>query len=169
MTWCTICYVLVCLTFVNHLHIELGGMQFCSAVLFLLCGLNDYKVSFDFDYSPERSVEVVFMEDLQPKSHSSDGETKSSDLPLHENTGTWVKKNACSYSGLMCQILKYWAPTEGCLFEEGLESALRLSVCRQQLSMIEVPCRFGAGIPQMEFSIWSELVVSSMLKSPDGF
>ncbi|MGH0173381.1 UNVERIFIED_CONTAM: hypothetical protein FKN15_067962 [Acipenser sinensis] len=76
--------------------------------------------------------EVDFMEDLQPKSHTSDVETRPSDSTMHENSGTGVQKNGSRCSGRMSQNLKYLAVAEGSLFAEGLESGTRMSVCRQQ-------------------------------------
>ena len=76
--------------------------------------------------------EVVFMEELQPKSHTSDVGTRPSDSSMHKNIGTGVQKNGSRCSGLMSQNLKYLAVAEGSLFVEGLESGTIMSVCRQQ-------------------------------------
>lgn len=76
--------------------------------------------------------EVVFMEELWPKSHTSDVETRLSDSTMHENIGTGVQKNGSRCSGLMSQNLKYLAVAGGSLFAEGLESGTIMSVCRQQ-------------------------------------
>ena len=57
--------------------------------------------------SGEVWLKVVFMRDLQPKSYTSDIETRR-------------------------QNLKNIAVAEGSLFSEGLESNTMMSVCRQQ-------------------------------------
>lgn len=58
---------------------------------------------------------MVFMEELHPKSHTSDVRTSVSSM--HENIGTGSR-----YSGLMSQNLKYEAVEEENLFVEELES-----------------------------------------------
>ena len=71
--------------------------------------------------------EVVFMEELQPKSHTSDMETRPSDSTKHENIETGVQKHGSRCSGLMSQNQKYLAVEEGSLFAEGLESGTIMS------------------------------------------
>ena len=58
------------------------------------------------------------MEELQPKSQTSDMETRPSDSTMHENIGTGVQTNGSRCSGLMSQKLKYLAVEEGSLFAE---------------------------------------------------
>ena len=60
--------------------------------------------------------EVVFMEELQPKSHTSDIETRPSDSTMHKNIGTGVQKNGSRCSGLMTQNFKYLPVAEDRLF-----------------------------------------------------
>ena len=72
------------------------------------------------------------MEELQPKSHTSDMESRPSDSTVQETIGTGVQKNGSRCSGLMSQKLKYLAVEEGSLFAEGLECGTIMSVCRQQ-------------------------------------
>ena len=46
-----------------------------------------------------------------------------------------------------------------------LDSGTIMTVCEQQWSMVEVPCKFGAAFQQMELEIWSGLMVSSILRN----
>lgn len=52
--------------------------------------------------------ELVFMEEMQPKSSSTEVKTRSSNSSMHENIGTGVQKNGNRCSGQMSQNLKYF-------------------------------------------------------------
>lgn len=70
--------------------------------------------------SEEVWPEVVFREELQPESHSSNVETRPSDSTMHKNLGTGVQKNGSRCSELMNQNFKHLAVAEGRLFAEKL-------------------------------------------------
>lgn len=44
-----------------------------------------------------------------------------------------------------------------------------ISVCRQQWSMVQVPCKFGAAFLQMELKIWSGLMAFLMLRNTSRY
>lgn len=78
---------------------------------------------------------------------------------------TGVQINGSRCPGPMSQNFKYLAAVEGSLFAKGLQSCTRMTVCRQQWSMVEGPCKSGAAFLQTELGIWSELLVSSVLNN----
>lgn len=86
---------------------------------------------------------------LVAKSHTFNMETR----PMHENTITGAQKNGSRCSGLMIvkvynsfqvQIWIVYDCNRKKFIEKCLESGTRMSNCRQQWSVMKVPCRFGA-------------------------
>lgn len=65
----------------------------------------------------------------------------------------------------MSQNLKYLAVAAGNLFAEGLERGTVMSISRQHGSVVEVPCKTGVPFLLMELEIWSDLMVSLMLRN----
>lgn len=90
--------------------------------------------------------EMVFTEELQPNTHNCNMGS-SSNSTINENTGTVVQTNGSRCSGPMSENL---AVAEGSLFHEGLVSSTIMSVCKQQLSMVDVPYKFGTVILQFD-------------------
>lgn len=97
--------------------------------------------------SREIWLEVVSRKDLQQK--------ESQD---HTITRTGMQHRG---SGLMRPNVKYLALEEGSLFITGLKNIARMNVCRQQWSMVEVPCKFLAALLQLVLRIWSQLMALS--------
>lgn len=79
-------------------------------------------------------------------------ETMLSDSTMHNYTGNECKRLTAGALEWWVKILNIW-PEQEAFSAEGLESGTIMKVCRQQWSIMEVPCKFGAAFLQMELEM----------------
>lgn len=70
-------------------------------------------------------------------------------------------RKVAAAAGVVVKIWKYLAAAQAMC---SLNSWRNMSVCRQQSSILGVPCKFGAAILQMDLEIWSVLICPHYLQ-----